>query len=117
MKIDDFAKTDPPWVMFPDMQPEDLRATQGMEEIWLTEIWWPFWLDLTENERDQHLLRWQATEPWREHLDFHTRSRENFDEAADATESAQYHASKQQATKAEAIPARHWLWRWLFRTK
>lgn len=80
----------PPWVQFPDMEPADLRATQGLEEAWLDHEWWPYWMSLSESDRLSYLQNWQPSDAWQSELDFLTRTREEFDLAEDVADRERY---------------------------
>lgn len=96
----------PPWVCFPN-HPECsvLRATQGAEESWITDHWWPFWLGLSAEQRIDYLKYWKAEPEWSDALQFFTELRENYDEeekAADAAEWERYSAELEE--KKQNLP-------------
>lgn len=81
----------PPWVVFPEIQPDELarHLEQGAAEVWFDEVWRPFWRRLSEGERAEYLTHWQASDDWREAIRFHFDA-PDFDLEADAAESAAY---------------------------
>jgi hypothetical protein len=80
----------PPWKVFPAFTPSMLPATQGAEESWFDEEWRPFWASLSPLERHAYLDHWDATEEWRDALEFFFSKPPEFDSEADAHESAAY---------------------------
>ncbi|WP_297848230.1 hypothetical protein [uncultured Desulfovibrio sp.] len=54
-----------PWEIYPDIDPDSCLFTQGNESTWLCEIWFPYWENLSEKEKED--LKNQApTDAWRE---------------------------------------------------
>ena len=81
----------PPWVVFPEIAPEELAAhlRQGTTEVWFDQYWRPFWASLTESQRAQYLEHWSASPAWKEALGIFT-AHVGVDLAADAAESEEY---------------------------
>jgi hypothetical protein len=72
-----FDACQPPWVVFPDIAPDELAAhlKQGAAEPWFDQVWRPFWSALTDLQRAQFLDRWQASSAWRERSRFTSTTR------------------------------------------
>lgn len=87
-----FETCQPPWVVFPDIAPDELSVhlKQGAAEPWFDQVWRPFWSGLTALERAQFLDHWQASPAWREAIAFHFDGQEKVDLAADGAESERY---------------------------
>lgn len=107
----------PPWVVFPEMQPADLRATQGAEERWLNEDWWPFWLTITAEDRKAYLIRWNSDAEWRDYLEHYTRTREGFDEETDARDRERYLAERNRTKAVKSNVRQSWFSKFMFRDK
>lgn len=58
----------PPWRAFPGYEPDSSGWRQGNGEFWLLRAWSPFWAQLSELERQQYILRWDASSGWRSWL-------------------------------------------------
>lgn len=111
MKTDPSASANvlPPWRAFPDVPPiEVLTATQGVQELWLDQVWRPFWTSMTPEQRNDYLDRWNATREWRDTLE-HFPARD-FDPDQDAADS-ESHLQAQQRTRPRKISLLSRLWR------
>ncbi|MET0390758.1 MAG: hypothetical protein ABW321_32595 [Polyangiales bacterium] len=58
----------PPWITYPHSEPEWGGWRQGVSEVWLHQVWLPFWRGLSEAERGEYLTRWPPDDTWRERL-------------------------------------------------
>jgi hypothetical protein len=58
----------PPWKAFPEYGPESGGWRQSSGEIWMNEVWSPFWSALPKEVREEYLARWQASAEWRDRL-------------------------------------------------
>jgi hypothetical protein len=58
----------PPWRAFPGYGPESGGWRQGNGEVWMNEVWSPFWSALPKREREEFLARWQASSEWRDRV-------------------------------------------------
>ena len=56
----------PPWIAFPDIDPDSLGSLQGVIEYWWTTFWNPFWDTLDSAKQDEFLHDRNATLAWRE---------------------------------------------------
>lgn len=56
---------EPPWIKFPGFPPYDGFWRQA-GEYWLAYEWVPYWESLTEDEKEDYLVRWQVPEVWRQ---------------------------------------------------
>lgn len=54
----------PPWIAFPDMDPDSLGALQGDVEYWWAAFWNPFWGTLDSAEQVKFLHDRNATVEW-----------------------------------------------------
>ena len=59
-------EVEPPWVTFPNAQPGGWN--QGYQEVWKSDVWIPFWNNLSNEERREYLERWHPSEDWYESL-------------------------------------------------
>lgn len=104
----------PPWQLFPDMQPWQVAARQGVQEAWVDQVWRPFWAGLSPTQRDAYLAHWQASEPWQQAIRSTFEADPGFDAAADLAESLRYREERAQADAAAHAPSWHQrLGRWL----
>jgi hypothetical protein len=64
----------PPWIVYPDCDCVSLGPmwrgwSQGFREVWLHDVWFPFWKKLTEAEKDEYMNKWPPpSELWDEYL-------------------------------------------------
>jgi hypothetical protein len=89
----DFLKScEPPWVVFPAIQPEELSRylKQGVTEAWFDQQWRPFWSRLPLEQQQKYLDHWHATAEWRKAITFYFGTDPAFDIEADARESEEY---------------------------
>ncbi len=86
------AEAPPPWIVFPDLHPND-PATQGVEEAYIDLEWLPFWRSLGDQQREDYLRRWTATVEWREVIAERFEP-ESFDVEDDARDSAAWSQSR-----------------------
>jgi len=54
---------EPPWIAYPGFPPADTFWRQS-GEIWLHEIWRPYWHQLTETEKAAYLNKWPPPDVW-----------------------------------------------------
>lgn len=106
---DNWQKEQPPWIVFPGMEPVDLRATQGVEEVWVTEKWWPFWMALSEIDKKSYLQSWQCTDEWRDWIEFYTRQRKNYDEAEDIEDRKRFLAEQKNQNTQKISTKISWI--------
>lgn len=94
------------------MQPDEVGARQGLEEVWVDQVWRPHWSTLTPQQRDAYLAHWQANPEWQYAIHATFDPDPEFDPVADLAESLQYQA---EHCEAQARPGglRQWLKRWL----
>jgi len=63
------AESEPPWIAFPENAPWWGGWRQGYGEVWLQNVFLPFWKRLGPGEREEYLERWPPPdEDWREYL-------------------------------------------------
>ncbi|HFZ0996213.1 TPA: hypothetical protein ACIJRG_004646 [Escherichia coli] len=60
-----------PWDVFPELEPDTFGSLQGELEFWWESIWSPFWHSLSPDERNDFLVKNNATPKWREFIEFH----------------------------------------------
>jgi hypothetical protein len=65
----------PPWQGLETEDPFEIPWNQGQYEPLMVE-WWPFWNDLTTNEKAEYLAQHNPPERWKEYLDFMDRTQE-----------------------------------------
>lgn len=57
-----------PWKVFPDVDADGLGSLQGnLEHLW-NHYWWPYWLNLTPQQRASWLDAARHREDWREYI-------------------------------------------------
>jgi hypothetical protein len=60
---------EPPWIQFNSTPPWHSGWRQGNADYWLGYIWMPFWLELTEEQRQEYLRKYPPPdEEWHEYL-------------------------------------------------
>ncbi|BCL86722.1 hypothetical protein ACNRBV_10205 [Ralstonia pseudosolanacearum] len=92
MPTDDLATPQPPWVVFPQIKPEELalHVRQGVAEPWFDQEWRPYWASLTPMQRASYLDAWHASPEWREAIAFVFEAFADLDVDQDAKESKEY---------------------------
>ncbi|TCK38977.1 hypothetical protein B0G84_4303 [Paraburkholderia sp. BL8N3] len=65
----------PPWIAFPDIDPDSLGSLQGDIEYWWASFWTPFWDVLDSAQKDKFLHDHDATFAWRECIFAHSSAR------------------------------------------
>ena len=71
-KIDSLKlRPPPPWVVFPEVDPESVGSLQGSLAYWWE--WWflPFWRAADFTERQRYLEEFDASPEWRAFLELH----------------------------------------------
>lgn len=63
----------PPWIVFPDMDPEAVGSLQGSVAYWWDWLFLPFWSAATAAERRRYLEEFNASAEWREFVKLHAR--------------------------------------------
>ena len=64
-----FPAPPPPWSAFPNMEPIEAEMNkQGSLEYWWNRIWLPFWSTRTPVEKEEYLMKNDATVEWCEVL-------------------------------------------------
>ncbi len=63
----------PPWLVFPDMDPEAVGSLQGLAAYWWDWFFLPFWSAATAEERRRYLDEFKASSEWREFVELHAR--------------------------------------------
>ncbi len=58
----------PPWVAFPDIDPDTLGSRQGAIDYWWNIYWRPFWAMLNGYERERFKAKYDAQTGWIEYL-------------------------------------------------
>ncbi len=61
----------PPWLVFPDMDPEAVGSLQGSAAYWWDWFFLPFWSAATAEERRRYLEDFKASPEWREFVELH----------------------------------------------
>jgi hypothetical protein len=61
----------PPWVAFPDVDPEIIGSLQGSIDYWWTWFWLPFWEAKSNKERTDYLIKNNASPEWKEFIELH----------------------------------------------
>lgn len=61
----------PPWVVFPEFDPETLGSLQGGFAFWWDWFFLPYWRVADPAERERYLERCDATPAWREFVRLH----------------------------------------------
>lgn len=56
----------PLWVVFPKISPYD-PCNQGMQEVYYR-AWFYFWKELSQQQKDQYIIKWKASKEWIERL-------------------------------------------------
>lgn len=60
---------DPPWVTYAGSSADWGGWRQGVSEVWLHEVWLPFWKSRSPEQRSAYLARWPPPDSeWRERL-------------------------------------------------
>ena len=61
---------EPPWIRLPRSEPTDGAWRQGPDEVWLLEVWLPFWCGADHDIRLAYVEENQPPEGsfWREYL-------------------------------------------------
>ena len=57
-----------PWEVFPEVDADGLGSLQGSLEHWWNNYWWPYWLNLTPQQRASLLDDGRHPEGWREYI-------------------------------------------------
>jgi hypothetical protein len=61
------AEVKPPWIIFAGAEPWSFK--QGSNELWLSDIFLPYWQRLQPQEREVYLQRWPPPKDyWLEYL-------------------------------------------------
>lgn len=58
----------PPWVAFPDIDPDTLGSRQGAIDYWWNVYWQPFWAGLSGPEREQFKVKHNIPTGWAAYL-------------------------------------------------
>jgi len=61
-------KPPPPWLVFPELDPETLGGRQGAIDYWWTWYWSPFWDSRSKDEQIQFLKEKHASPEWAEYI-------------------------------------------------
>lgn len=61
----------PPWVVFPEIDPEALGSLQGSIDYWWTWYWEPFWATASDEEKTRYLVENDARAEWLRCLNAH----------------------------------------------
>ncbi|TWI69243.1 hypothetical protein IP91_00309 [Pseudoduganella lurida] len=61
----------PPWIVFPEIEPETVGSLQGSIEYWWDWFFLPYWLAATTQERLRYLDQYNASPQWREFVTLH----------------------------------------------
>lgn len=61
----------PPWIVFPEYDPETLGSLQGDIDYWWYTFWSPFWKRISEPQQEEYLNDAHATEAWAECIRCH----------------------------------------------
>lgn len=65
-KLNQIGDVFPPWQAFPKYDSLSGGWRQGNGEYWLLNIWLPYWKQLSEQEKQNYLNKWDAPEDWKE---------------------------------------------------
>jgi hypothetical protein len=95
---------EPPWVVFPFIEPEGLggHLNQGVAEPWFEQCWGPFWNGLSDEQKREYLDHWNATPEWRDAIGFVFGTLYELDAESDAKEAARHDA---RAAERRAQPS------------
>ena len=58
----------PPWLAFPDLDPESMGSLQGSLDYWWHTLWLPFWQERSDEDKARYLAVCQAPAAWVEKL-------------------------------------------------
>lgn len=61
----------PPWIVFPEIDPEAAGSLQGSTAYWWDWFFMPYWLAATTEERLRYLDEYKASPEWREFVALH----------------------------------------------
>lgn len=61
----------PPWIVFPEYDPETLGSLQGDIDYWWYTYWSPFWRRMPASQQAQYLKDHGATDAWAECIRCH----------------------------------------------
>ncbi len=61
----------PPWIVFPEIDPEAVGSLQGSMAYWWDWFFLPYWLAATTEERLRYLDEYKASPEWREFVELH----------------------------------------------
>lgn len=61
----------PPWVSFPDIDPDGLGGMQGDLSFWWDWMWLPFWNGMDKIQKNKYLVQNFAPENWVAYFDFY----------------------------------------------
>ncbi|KAB8037861.1 hypothetical protein GCL60_11850 [Silvanigrella paludirubra] len=61
----------PPWISFPEIDPDSLGSLQGSIDYWWYVYWTPFWEKLTPQEKQDYYKIKNATPEWIECIEIH----------------------------------------------
>lgn len=67
--ISKFKELFPPWEVFPNMFKGYPKWNQGAEEDYGAKTWLPYWRNLSEKEKEEHLVKFNCPIEWREWLE------------------------------------------------
>lgn len=94
----------PPWKAFPELQPLQVAARQGLQEAWVDQVWRPFWGSLSASQREAYFEHWQASTDWRDAIRATFEPEPGFDAEADLADS-QRHLAERSRSAAMAQPS------------
>ncbi|OMQ18214.1 hypothetical protein [Serratia oryzae] len=61
----------PPWISFPEIDPDGLGSMQGNLSFWWDWMWLPFWNSMDTSEKKYYLIAHSAPLNWIEYFDFY----------------------------------------------
>lgn len=61
----------PPWIVFPEIDPDTLGSLQGSIDYWWYVYWTPFWQKLSTQEKQEYYNINNASPEWIECIDIH----------------------------------------------
>ncbi len=60
----------PPWIVYPGIDSTSGYWRQGNGEGILSEIWRPFWKNLSPTEKKDYIEKWKPNQDWMKHIEF-----------------------------------------------
>jgi hypothetical protein len=102
MNSEKWQQQQPPWIAFPKLKADQLPCNQGAEEVWIDEVWRPFWHALSSEQKTQYLDHWQASKGWWDAIAFAFEDKPDFDAKEDFAESQRMLAALSEEAKRKS---------------